>query len=143
MFAQREKRLRTLRNIYICRSIYTSIDSKSLVVKEASLESILHLGSVNNVIFGLQCQLLQSRTCLQPSITALQGKGDRNGGDNQRSISAILGSSCTHLCLQSLLPCLQFSHSFRYVHLRSSVLFHLTHQVPLQDQKGVLKQNWL
>lgn len=33
--------------------MYTSIDSKSLVVKEPSLESVLHLGSVNNVIFGL------------------------------------------------------------------------------------------
>lgn len=38
----------------------TSIDCKSLVIKEPSLQSILHLGPVNNVIFGLQRQLLQS-----------------------------------------------------------------------------------
>lgn len=35
------------------KNVSTSIDSKSLVVKEPSLEGVLHLGSVNNVIFGL------------------------------------------------------------------------------------------
>lgn len=35
-----------------CSSL-TSIDGKGLVVKESPLEGILHLGSVNNVIFGL------------------------------------------------------------------------------------------
>lgn len=35
------------------KSRSTSIDSKSLVIKEAPLQRILHLGSVNNVIFGL------------------------------------------------------------------------------------------
>lgn len=39
----------------------TSIDGKSLVVEEASLEGVLHLGPVNDVVFGLQWQLLMER----------------------------------------------------------------------------------
>lgn len=44
---------RTLKDLCTCKKTCTSVDGKSLVVKEPSLESILHLGSVNNVIFGL------------------------------------------------------------------------------------------
>lgn len=32
----------------------TSIDGKSLVIEEPSLEGVLHLGPVNDVVFGLQ-----------------------------------------------------------------------------------------
>lgn len=32
----------------------TSIDGKSLIIEKTPLEGVLHLGSVNDVIFGLQ-----------------------------------------------------------------------------------------
>ena len=47
--------LRTNRylNVTVSHAGVTSIDGKGLVIEESPLEGILHLGSINNVIFGL------------------------------------------------------------------------------------------
>lgn len=44
----------------MCRNL-TSVDGKRLVVKEASLQRVLHLHSIHEVIFSLQRELLEQR----------------------------------------------------------------------------------
>lgn len=54
----------------------------------------------------------------------------------------VLLSLFTHLGLQSPLPGFELSHSFSDIYIRSSILLHLTYQVPLntRTEKPLSKQ---